>query len=128
MRNKIQAPGKQVLHKQVPKAQALQKEKDPRLVAVGGFGQVVIHTPIILRFPYIVKYLACVNRGKNYTKKNVWHENNQETWTQRLFCCYTNYQHERTPHPWEKRSNLVRNYLQGRQAFLSEIKELAYPA
>ena len=39
MRNKIQAPGKQVLHKQVPKAQALQKEKDPRLVAVGGFGQ-----------------------------------------------------------------------------------------
>ena len=37
MRNKIQAPGKQVLHKQVPKAQALQKEKDPRLVAVGGF-------------------------------------------------------------------------------------------
>lgn len=40
MRNKIQAPGKQVLHKQVPKAQALQKEKDPRLVAVGGFGQV----------------------------------------------------------------------------------------
>ena len=40
MRNKIQAPGKQVLHKQVPKAQAIQKEKDPRLVAVGGFGQV----------------------------------------------------------------------------------------
>ena len=39
MRDKIQAPGKQVLHKQVPKAQALQKEKDPRLVAVGGFGQ-----------------------------------------------------------------------------------------
>lgn len=39
MRNKIQAPGKQVLHKQVPKAQAIQKEKDPRLVAVGGFGQ-----------------------------------------------------------------------------------------
>ena len=39
MRNKIQAPDKQVLHKQVPKAQALQKEKDPRLVAVGGFGQ-----------------------------------------------------------------------------------------
>lgn len=37
MRNKIQAPGKQVLHKQVPKAQAIQKEKDPRLVAVGGF-------------------------------------------------------------------------------------------
>ena len=41
MRNKIQAPGKQVLHKQVPKAQAIQKEKDPRLVAVGGFGQVL---------------------------------------------------------------------------------------
>ena len=41
MRNKIQAPGKQVLHKQVPKAQAIQKEKDPRLVAVGGFGQVI---------------------------------------------------------------------------------------
>ncbi len=39
MRNKIQVPDKQVLHKQVPKAQALQKEKDPRLVAVGGFGQ-----------------------------------------------------------------------------------------
>ena len=39
MRNKIQAPDKQVLHKQVPKAQAIQKEKDPRLVAVGGFGQ-----------------------------------------------------------------------------------------
>ena len=47
MRNKIQAPDKQVLHKQVPKAQALQKEKDPRLVAVGGFGQVVIHISII---------------------------------------------------------------------------------
>ena len=47
MRNKIQAPGKQVLHKQVPKAQALQKEKDPRLVAVGGFGQVVNATYII---------------------------------------------------------------------------------
>ena len=47
MRNKIQAPGKQVLHKQVPKAQALQKEKDPRLVAVGGFGQVVAHSLII---------------------------------------------------------------------------------
>ena len=43
MRNKIQAPGKQVLHKQVPKAQAIQKEKDPRLVAVGGFGQVSIN-------------------------------------------------------------------------------------
>ena len=42
MRNKIQAPGKQVLHKQVPKAQAIQKEKDPRLVAVGGFGQELV--------------------------------------------------------------------------------------
>ena len=49
MRNKIQAPGKQVLHKQVPKAQALQKEKDPRLVAVGGFGQVVTHSFIIAK-------------------------------------------------------------------------------
>ena len=47
MRNKIQAPGKQVLHKQVPKAQALQKEKDPRLVAVGGFGQGSVGTLII---------------------------------------------------------------------------------
>ena len=47
MRNKIQAPGKQVLHKQVPKAQALQKEKDPRLVAVGGFGQVTSYLFII---------------------------------------------------------------------------------
>lgn len=47
MRNKIQAPGKQVLHKQVPKAQALQKEKDPRLVAVGGFGQVTNSISII---------------------------------------------------------------------------------
>lgn len=47
MRNKIQAPGKQVLHKQVPKAQALQKEKDPRLVAVGGFGQDFMHTSIV---------------------------------------------------------------------------------
>ena len=47
MRNKIQAPGKQVLHKQVPKAQALQKEKDPRLVAVGGFGQATSHYVII---------------------------------------------------------------------------------
>ena len=47
MRNKIQAPGKQVLHKQVPKAQAIQKEKDPRLVAVGGFGQVVNYFSII---------------------------------------------------------------------------------
>ena len=46
MRNKIQAPGKQVLHKQVPKAQAIQKEKDPRLVAVGGFGQDFMHTSI----------------------------------------------------------------------------------
>ena len=50
MRNKIQAPGKQVLHKQVPKAQALQKEKDPRLVAVGGFGQVVPYIYIIANF------------------------------------------------------------------------------
>ena len=49
MRNKIQAPGKQVLHKQVPKAQALQKEKDPRLVAVGGFGQVAPYISIISR-------------------------------------------------------------------------------
>lgn len=47
MRNKIQAPGKQVLHKQVPKAQALQKEKDPRLVAVGGFGQAPSSTHIL---------------------------------------------------------------------------------
>ena len=47
MRNKIQAPGKQVLHKQVPKAQAIQKEKDPRLVAVGGFGQVGGHIYIV---------------------------------------------------------------------------------
>ena len=47
MRNKIQAPGKQVLHKQVPKAQAIQKEKDPRLVAVGGFGQVLRSTIIV---------------------------------------------------------------------------------
>ena len=47
MRNKIQAPGKQVLHKQVPKAQALQKEKDPRLVAVGGFGQALNYLNII---------------------------------------------------------------------------------
>ena len=51
MRNKIQAPGKQVLHKQVPKAQALQKEKDPRLVAVGGFGQA---DPL----PYIIYYFC----------------------------------------------------------------------
>ena len=50
MRNKIQAPGKQVLHKQVPKAQALQKEKDPRLVAVGGFGQESIPTMRLLFF------------------------------------------------------------------------------
>ena len=51
MRNKIQAPGKQVLHKQVPKAQALQKEKDPRLVAVGGFGQEICHILILTYFP-----------------------------------------------------------------------------
>lgn len=50
MRNKIQAPGKQVLHKQVPKAQAIQKEKDPRLVAVGGFGQDDFHIFIIAHF------------------------------------------------------------------------------
>lgn len=55
MRNKIQAPDKQVLHKQVPKAQALQKEKDPRLVAVGGFGQVLTYTYIV------AKYCAFVN-------------------------------------------------------------------
>ena len=54
MRNKIQAPGKQVLHKQVPKAQALQKEKDPRLVAVGGFGQVVSDT-----MQYTLSLLIC---------------------------------------------------------------------
>ena len=54
MRNKIQAPGKQVLHKQVPKAQALQKEKDPRLVAVGGFGQVCCHLLIISQ-----KHMLC---------------------------------------------------------------------
>ena len=47
MRNKIQSPGKQVLHKQVPKAQAIQKEKDPRLVAVGGFGQGKVRGHII---------------------------------------------------------------------------------
>ena len=50
MRNKIQAPGKQVLHKQVPKAQAIQKEKDPRLVAVGGFGQGYCYNIIIAHF------------------------------------------------------------------------------
>lgn len=55
MRNKIQAPGKQVLHKQVPKAQALQKEKDPRLVAVGGFGQATSIITIIANFVYFVK-------------------------------------------------------------------------
>ena len=55
MRNKIQAPGKQVLHKQVPKAQALQKEKDPRLVAVGGFGQVSHNLLIIASFIGISK-------------------------------------------------------------------------
>ena len=54
MRNKIQAPGKQVLHKQVPKAQAIQKEKDPRLVAVGGFGQGTAHIFIIAHlFVYV---------------------------------------------------------------------------
>ena len=50
MRNKIQAPDKQVLHKQVPKAQALQKEKDPRLVAVGGFGQDTAPLTIVSHF------------------------------------------------------------------------------
>ena len=55
MRNKIQAPGKQVLHKQVPKAQALQKEKDPRLVAVGGFGQVGPYRYIIANYVKEVK-------------------------------------------------------------------------
>ena len=54
MRNKIQAPGKQVLHKQVPKAQALQKEKDPRLVAVGGFGQ---DSTSIAMVAYISKFV-----------------------------------------------------------------------
>ena len=54
MRNKIQAPGKQVLHKQVPKAQALQKEKDPRLVAVGGFGQGLSYGCIIANYCYFV--------------------------------------------------------------------------
>lgn len=63
MRNKIQAPGKQVLHKQVPKAQALQKEKDPRLVAVGGFGQVL---PIFLLYHTIGVFVnsdACRERA-----------------------------------------------------------------
>ena len=55
MRDKIQAPGKQVLHKQVPKAQALQKEKDPRLVAVGGFGQVEPYYYIIANYGKKVK-------------------------------------------------------------------------
>ena len=58
MRNKIQAPGKQVLHKQVPKAQALQKEKDPRLVAVGGFGQVTNSISIISQHRYNVNYIS----------------------------------------------------------------------
>ena len=56
MRNKIQAPGKQVLHKQVPKAQALQKEKDPRLVAVGGFGQVNDSILILAQIATFVNY------------------------------------------------------------------------
>ena len=55
MRNKIQAPGKQVLHKQVPKAQAIQKEKDPRLVAVGGFGQEHSYNAIIAPYMFYVK-------------------------------------------------------------------------
>ena len=58
MRNKIQAPDKQVLHKQVPKAQALQKEKDPRLVAVGGFGQVTNSISIISQHRYNVNYIS----------------------------------------------------------------------
>ena len=57
MRNKIQAPGKQVLHKQVPKAQALQKEKDPRLVAVGGFGQVIHSYSIVAQLYRYVNQL-----------------------------------------------------------------------
>ena len=57
MRNKIQAPGKQALHKQVPKAQALQKEKDPRLVAVGGFGQDSLFLLYFIMFYYIVQYM-----------------------------------------------------------------------
>ena len=57
MRNKIQAPGKQVLHKQVPKAQALQKEKDPRLVAVGGFGQ---GSPIYLHYSKLLQFCQYV--------------------------------------------------------------------
>ena len=60
MRNKIQAPGKQVLHKQVPKAQALQKEKDPRLVAVGGFGQVPSYITIISHYSDLCNSLAKV--------------------------------------------------------------------
>jgi hypothetical protein len=58
MRNKIQAPGKQVLHKQVPKAQAIQKEKDPRLVAVGGFGQVPSYSTIISHSYYFCNTFA----------------------------------------------------------------------
>ena len=65
MRNKIQAPGKQVLHKQVPKAQALQKEKDPRLVAVGGFGQV---DEIIFIVSYLYKK---VNTCDNVTDEKI---------------------------------------------------------
>lgn len=60
MRDKIQAPGKQVLHKQVPKAQALQKEKDPRLVAVGGFGQ-AYYLPLY----YITPLMLCQYRAEN---------------------------------------------------------------
>ena len=58
MRNKIQAPGKQVLHKQVPKAQALQKEKDPRLVAVGGFGQAPVYNFIVAYISLNVNNIA----------------------------------------------------------------------
>ena len=66
MRNKIQAPGKQVLHKQVPKAQAIQKEKDPRLVAVGGFGQVTSYSFIISHL-----WLFC-QHGKRYLFVNIY--------------------------------------------------------
>lgn len=61
MRNKIQAPGKQVLHKQVPKAQAIQKEKDPRLVAVGGFGQDTHIQPIISYLLCYVNHLSMLD-------------------------------------------------------------------
>ena len=64
MRNKIQAPGKQVLHKQVPKAQALQKEKDPRLVAVGGFGQArQLKSQVLRNFATLLKIKQTVKHG-----------------------------------------------------------------